>query len=180
MYDEKMPYPELLYIIEKDGDTYRNLVATKELEAQNSVMFIDDRVNHPILGFYFLFSLKPLDIVDLTYRRFVSFCNRPIYILDPLVLPRQKDTSFTGVDIIPTVVDYFSKKESKEGEESKDGEESKEESEESELMEHDAIRRKEYDLLTEMKNDTVFFKQRLGDTIRSFWCIKSSSQFTEI
>jgi hypothetical protein len=47
-------------------------------------------------------------------------------------------------------------------------------------MEHDAIRRKEYNLLTEMKNDTVFFRQRLGDTIRSFWCIKSSSQFTEI
>jgi hypothetical protein len=69
--------PEILYLC-KEEDGYVNLFQDQNL--------LDERISHPVLGDYFIFSKAPLapTTADKPIRRFLGFCEDGLYLTSPL------------------------------------------------------------------------------------------------
>lgn len=78
---------------------------------------LHDRIAHPILGNFYILSIKPLDLITKSIfkiKRFVGFILQPIHILKNLsgtVQENEVKKDFTLGMVIPSVVDYFAKPE---------------------------------------------------------------------
>jgi len=86
-------------------------------DVEGEVDFLDNRISHPIFGHAYIFSKKPLQPTNtsiFSIRRFVGFCDDAIYLTKPLPTAAAASSAPTirtmalG-DVIPTIVDYFSK-----------------------------------------------------------------------
>ena len=110
---EILDSPKVLFLCKQENGTYNNVYN----ETSGSISLFDERINHSILGNFYIFSLVPLDYETLpifNIRRFVGFFVQPIYILKDLtqIKPKnivEKVTSYKLGDVIPNIVSYFSK-----------------------------------------------------------------------
>lgn len=121
--------PEILYLCDDSDGKYVNLYRQtkgshqsqekKEVDedVEGEVDFLDNRISHPIFGHAYIFSKKPLQPSSssiFSIRRFVGFCDDAIYLTKPLPTAAASSAAPTirtmalG-DVIPTIVDYFSK-----------------------------------------------------------------------
>lgn len=127
--------PKMIYLCERAGSSYKNAFHTeekslKEKDGENEDVefsILDDRIDHPILGSFYLFSLKPFPTQQSLFliRRFVGFYVKPLYIVKNLTkvieMSNFVPVSGSGSDkeldkvpmtlgmVIPTLVDYMSK-----------------------------------------------------------------------
>ena len=197
--DKQLPYPESLYLCKQLGSStetvnYMNLYKKEEEYKNESVYFVDERMNHPILGYFYFFSLEPLsyNVPDPVYsiRRFAGFLIDPLYILKPLSKLESIAPKKTLSDVIPGVVDYFSKEEptgeSKEEPTEEPTGESKEEptgepTEEptGESKEEPTEEPREEPFINQ-RNRCTYFQEIINNQRTAFWCLKSSTHFTEI
>ena len=101
--------------------SYENVYNEPAIDSQDkSPIFslIDERIDHPILGNFFIFSVSPLNfnatsksIFDI--KRCVSFIHKPVYILTNLTQvnleeKNDKTPEFTLGSVIPSIVEYMS------------------------------------------------------------------------
>ena len=162
--DKQIPYPESLYLCKQSGPhSYANLYNTEVDDKNESVYFIDERMNHPILGYFYFFSIAPLNYSASNpvhiIRRFAVFLIDPLYILKPLSQLEAIPPKKTLGDVIPSVVDYFSASDST-------------------YKISDVSRKKK--TITNQLNRCTYFQEIINDVRTPFWCIKSSTHFTEI
>ena len=106
--------PEILYLCDVDeSGRYNNLFEENHEteEEMKSVQFLDNRIPHAILGNFYILSKVPISPTTpgKPIRRFLGFCERGIYLTEPLPHPKTLANMSLG-DVIPTLVDYFSKK----------------------------------------------------------------------
>jgi len=136
-HSENMKTPTVMYLCKAKPDgTYENLYydddevhfdrsikdvheadkgQSEDQDQDKYITFLHDRIAHPILGNFYILSVKPLDLISksvFNIKRFVGFTLQPIHILKNLsnVAPEnQAKSEFTLGMVIPTVVDYFAK-----------------------------------------------------------------------
>ena len=126
--------PQVLYKCTFEDNKYVNELSSSE----ETISIIDDRIEHPLLGNSFIFSVEPIQADNAkSLKRYVVFTLKPVYLMKDLSLLEKEQEGFTLGSVIPSVVDYMqpSKKEEEDDEEEKDepeGEEEKEPEEEKE------------------------------------------------
>ena len=126
--DEKnniLKIPRIMYLCEKAGSSYKNgfrtnLAEPGEMEDMGEFSILDNRIDHPILGNFYLFSMDPFPTQQSMFliRRFVGFFVKPLYIVKNLTTavqmsnfaPSSSEVPMTLGMVIPTLVDYVSKK----------------------------------------------------------------------
>ena len=211
IYDEKNEIqciPYTLYICRLDGTDFVNLYNDYEMNSkeEDEYMTLDDnRVNHPILGNFYYFSLYPIEYrTSITrIRRFLGITTDSYYLMDPLSNVKEIKTEKRMVlsDVIPTLVSYLSKKEEKkkEVEETEEKEDEIEELEkgegnkyeeavenEEEIEEENPTKEAEKDTMEDFENDinvkskSIYFMQIKEGSKTPFWCIKDNNDFVEI
>jgi len=159
----KIEYPRVLYMCEWRGSTYENIYKTED----GTISLIDERIDHPILGNFYIFSVNPLEgksqkPID-SIARYAVQIQSPKYIFYPFT--KKLEATFQLSSVIPTAVDYLYKKS-----ETEDIDRSKEKTQ----------IEKELDEVVNLPNQSIFFQEMVGDKKTPFWCIKSSSDFMEI
>ena len=127
--------PQVLYKCTFEDNKYVNELSSSE----ETISIIDDRIEHPLLGNSFIFSVEPIQADNAkSLKRYAVFTLKPVYLMKDLSLLEKEQEGFTLGSVIPSVVDYMrpSKKEEEDDEEEEkeesEGEEEKEEPEEEE------------------------------------------------
>ena len=122
--------PHVLYRCTFEDNKYENILDNSE----DTFSIIDDRIEHPLLGNSFIFSVDPLQTDNVkSLKRYAVFTLKPVYLMQELDVLEKEEQGFTLGSVIPNVVEYMqpSKKEESEEKEEEEQEE-KEESEEKE------------------------------------------------
>ncbi len=123
--------PQALYKCTFEDNKYVNVLDSSE----DTISIIDDRIEHPLLGNSFIFSVEPIQVDNAkSLKRYVVFTLKPIYLMKDLGFLEKQEEGFTLGSVIPSVVEYMqpSKKEDDEEEPEEEEEEESEESEEEE------------------------------------------------
>ena len=197
--------PTLAYLCNWENGSFKNVyskVEEDQREFQEVMSLIDERIDHPILGNFYYFSLKPFEYHSSVtrLRRFLLFTHEPVYLLKPInqvQWKKEPTNSYTLSDVIPSIVDYFSKKDEEKKEEDGNIETKEEQSEEKEEEnkgeveekedEEDILENKEEDLdyiqFKELLNDdssSLYFLENVANSKKPFWCMKNRDNFVEI
>lgn len=130
LHDEKgtiLDTPAIMYLCTMEGGQYKNEymeqeepmeeggdVSKIERSTENTEFsIVDDRIRHPSLGDFFIFSTSPLNFQNAVFRiqRYVGFLFKPTYILRVLstVTPSPPPNKYALGSVIPSLVDYMSK-----------------------------------------------------------------------
>jgi len=164
--------PMTVYKCELDGG---QLINQTDGEDEDSFSIIDERIQHDVFNNCYLFSTQPLDKPDVA--RYVLFTANPAYLTIDLI-QHEKDTGFKLGSVVPSVISYISNKmDTNEGDkddkknEKKENKDVKEEEEEEENI---------YELIQNIPNPVIYYHETIDNIIRNFWCVKSSSFFTQI
>ena len=181
--------------------SYENVYNEPAIDSQDkSPIFslIDERIDHPILGNFFIFSVSPLNfntasksIFDI--KRCVGFINKPVYILTNLTQinleeKNDKTPEFTLGSVIPSIVEYMSPTDA-EPDENLDVQEptnNKEIKGGNNVETNDLGKELEPNLGRDLKgtvgslNSLNYFQEYVGNDRIPFWCIKSTLDFTEL
>lgn len=196
---EIMDTPSTMFLCEwKDNDftnVYNDFEEGEE-EAYGYLNGIDERIDHPVLGNFFFFSLHPFEYQSsiTKIRRFVGNTRQPIYILHPLseIVPENSTPSYTLSDVIPSIVSYFSPKgevvQEPEVDEKSDQHEDTPESEPnlSDSKEPILENSPKYSLDDEIASiasldaSCIYFQEYKDGSKTPFWCIKNQTDFVEI
>jgi len=123
--------PQVLYKCTFEDNKYVNELSSSE----ETISIIDDRIEHPLLGNSFIFSVEPIQADNAkSLKRYAVFTLKPVYLMKDLSLLEKEQEGFTLGSVIPSVVDYMqpSKKEEEENEEPEEEEPEEEEPEEEE------------------------------------------------
>jgi len=186
--------PTLAYLCNWENGSFKNVyskVEEDQREFQEVMSLIDERIDHPILGNFYYFSLKPFEYHSSVtrLRRFLLFTHEPVYLLKPINQVqwiKEPNNSYTLSDVIPSIVDYFSKKDEEKKEEEKDEKEVKIEQED-ENGTKEILENKEEDLdyiqFKELLNDdssSLYFLENVANSKKPFWCMKNRDNFVEI
>lgn len=195
--------PSVLFLCKEEGGLLKNVVSRYEsdpvvqdpgtIDEKNPpkeplFSIIEERVDHPHLGNFYIFSVFPLSVQDtpvFRLRRFVGFLFQPTYILRILsTIERPAMENGLG-SVIPTVVSYIASppklEETQEVEDMpkkgsiKDLEET--------LNEQADFNMTELANLSDIDNSCIYFQEYTGDNSQPaapFWCIKSRLHFTEL
>ena len=121
--------PQVLYKCTFEDNKYVNELSSSE----ETISIIDDRIEHPLLGNSFIFSVEPIQADNAkSLKRYAVFTLKPVYLMKDLSLLEKEQEGFTLGSVIPSVVDYMrpSKKEEEDDEEEKDEKEEPEEDDE--------------------------------------------------
>jgi len=112
--NEVVSPPTTLFLCQwKDGgfSNVYNEVEDYEKSSYGFENIIDERIDHPVLGNFFFFSLRPLEFENSVtrIRRFVANIREPIYMIKPLpeTAVQESKTRFALSDVIPSIVSYF-------------------------------------------------------------------------
>ena len=126
--------PPVLYKCTFEDNKYVNELSSSE----ETISIIDDRIEHPLLGNSFIFSVEPIQADNAkSLKRYVVFTLKPVYLMKDLSLLEKEQEGFTLGSVIPSVVDYMqpSKKEDEVNEEEEEEPEEEEEEPEEEEKE---------------------------------------------
>ena len=190
--------------------SYENVYNEPAIDSQDkSPVFslIDERIDHPILGNFFIFSVSPLNfntasksIFDI--KRCVGFIHKPVYILTNLTQvsleeKNDKTPEFTLGSVIPSIVEYMSPTDA-EPDENLDVQEPtniKEIKGGNNVETNDLGKELEPNLGRDLKSNLGrdlkglrsqpvgslnYFQEYVGNDRIPFWCIKSTLDFTEL
>lgn len=196
---EIMDTPSTMFLCEwKDNDftnVYNDFEEGEE-DAYGYLNGIDERIDHPVLGNFFFFSLHPFEYQSsiTKIRRFVGNTRQPIYILHPLseIVPENSTPSYTLSDVIPSIVSYFSPKSEVVQEQEVDG--TPDQIEDTPESDPDLGDSKEpilenslkYSLDDEIASiasldaSCIYFQEYKDGSKTPFWCIKNQTDFVEI
>jgi hypothetical protein len=128
--------PQVLYKCTFEDNKYVNELSSSE----ETISIIDDRIEHPLLGNSFIFSVEPIQADNAkSLKRYAVFTLKPVYLMKDLSLLEKEQEGFTLGSVIPSVVDYMqpSKKEEEKNEEPEEDEPEEEEPEEEEPEEEE-------------------------------------------
>lgn len=190
--------PHILYRCSFENNQYVNI----EGKSEETISIIDDRIEHPLLGNSFIFSVKPINLDNLSsLKRFVVFTLKPVYLMKDLGMIEKEEEGLTLGKVIPTIVDYMQseKKENEEEvenpeeeEESDDGtddegddddeeEEPEEEPEEEseDIKTNDELREEIYEL-SNKTNESIYFHEKRNNVDFTGWSVKLSTHFIEL
>lgn len=83
---EPIEIPIILYLCESESvGVYKNVYNMEDDSDEDEwVSLVDDRIDHPILGYFYYFTTDPLQFIApsiFTIRRFVGFLDNPLYVL---------------------------------------------------------------------------------------------------
>jgi len=190
--------------------SYENVYNEPGIDGQDkSPIFslIDERIDHPILGNFFIFSISPLNfnvtsksIFDI--KRCVGFIHKPVYILINLTqvsLDEKYDTKpeeFTLGSVIPTIVEYMSPTDAEPDENSDVQEPPIKEIKGGNNVETNDLGRdlksvkqsvgsfnnlgKDLKSVKQSVGSLNYFQEIIGVNRIPFWCIKSTLDFAEL
>ena len=136
--------PQVLYKCTFEDNKYVNELSSSE----ETISIIDDRIEHPLLGNSFIFSVEPIQADNAkSLKRYAVFTLKPVYLMKDLSLLEKEQEGFTLGSVIPSVVDYMqpSKKEEEENEEPEEEPEEEEPEEEEEEGEDEDTEEEEKD-----------------------------------
>tara|TARA_Y100000389_G_scaffold204785_2_gene259638 strand:+ start:2989 stop:4317 length:1329 start_codon:yes stop_codon:yes gene_type:complete len=200
--NEIITIPSTLYLCQWKDGTFANVYNEFEEDEKDNYGYesiVDERINHPVLGNFFFFSLRPLEYQGSVtrLRRFVGDIREPGYIIQSIsnIAIQDSERKYTLSDVIPSVVSYFSHDESstskdvqqKGGAETDDSLEESDEKDvnppkpETEVLEnsHKTIEEEEKELMN-LDASCIYFHIFENKSKTPFWCIKSSDDFVEI
>jgi len=200
--NEVVTIPSTMYLCQWKDSTFANVYNEFEEDEKDNYGYesiVDERINHPVLGNFFFFSLRPLEFQSsiTRIRRFVGDIREPGYIIKSItnIDIQDSDRKYTLSDVIPSVVSYFSHDDpstskdvqQKGGAESEgsleDHTESDTKSDESDttILEtpHKTLEEEEKELM-HLDTSCIYFHIFENKSKTPFWCMKSSDDFVEI
>ncbi len=213
-----LDFPRVMYLCENAGSSYKNDFHMEEKEEDVEFSILDNRTDHPILGNFYLFSVKPFPTQQSIFliRRFAGFYVKPLYIVKNLtkaiemshfvpMVSGSAEVPMTLGMVIPTLVDYVSKKPETKDEKEPDQEEEQMETtpeladpfeeenkkamanyqektlvEEKEILEDAEVVQMELNELPDLDNSCTYFHETVNGINTAFWMMKSSLHFTEL
>jgi len=233
LYDLKgkiLDTPSMMYLCTLEGGQYKNEYKeheeeqTEQTDESTSVVdqmskmvsgqtaekfefsIVDDRVNHPSLGDFFIFSTSPLNLQKPVFRiqRYVGFLFQPTYILRVLstVTPSPPPNKYALGSVIPSLVDYMSKPAKPSTENGSIIEPSGENGPsldtdlgqtvpepsvtstiqdlEQRIQDQKEFNVQELATVVNLDNTCIYFHEMVADQRTPFWCIKSRLHFTKV
>lgn len=196
---EIMDTPSTMFLCQwKDHDFTNVYNDFEEGEEENYGYLngIEERIDHPVLGNFFFFSLHPFEYQSsiTKIRRFVGNTRQPIYILHPLseIIPENGTPSYTLSDVIPSIVSYFSPKSEVVQEPEVDGKSDQiEDTPESDpnldeskdpILENSPKNSFDDEIasIASLDASCIYFQEYNDGSKTPFWCIKNQSDFVEI
>jgi len=86
---EPIEIPIILYLCESESvGLYKNVYNMEDDSGEDEwVSLVEDRIDHPVLGYFYYFTTDPLQFIApsiFTIRRFVGFLDNPLYVLHSL------------------------------------------------------------------------------------------------
>jgi len=186
--------PLTVYKCETDGKELTNEIDDGDDE---TFSIIDDRIRHPLFGNSYLFSTQPFNAGGdkSKVNRYALFIVKPAYIMDDLSNTQKDDVGFELGTVVPTIASYVSDKINKtpieEPEENQnqtnDNQEEDEEDEEDEdtvddIVENDDDEEEDevIEMLQNITNPVIYYHETRDNIVNNFWCVKSSSFFTQL
>lgn len=197
---EIMDTPSTMFLCQwKDNDftnVYNDFEEGEE-EDHEYLNGIEERIDHPVLGNFFFFSLHPFEYQSsiTKIRRFVGNTRQPIYILHPLseIVPENSTPSYTLSDVIPSIVSYFSPKSEVVQETKVDGKSDQLEDKDSEsgpnldeskdpILEISPKNSFDDEIasIASLDASCIYFQEYKDGSKTPFWCIKNQTDFVEI
>lgn len=200
---EIMDTPSTMFLCQwKDNDftnVYNDFEEGEE-EDHEYLNGIEERIDHPVLGNFFFFSLHPFEYQSsiTKIRRFMGNTRQPIYILHPLseIIPENGTPSYTLSDVIPSIVSYFSPKDEVVQEPEVDGKSDQLDDKDKNTSESDPDlgdskepileNSPKYSLDDEIASiasldaSCIYFQEYKDGSKTPFWCIKNQTDFVEI
>ena len=181
-WGKRIPLPVILYpcILSETGyiNTYN------EGDVQDSISLISDRVNDHILGNIHVFSTRPLNESDekrVQINRCAVFCINPEYVLHTMKKSEPDDDGFRLSSIIPSVVSYLRTKiDNSKGDDATLSIDEEEDKDNDEDNDDRKILVEQMDNITQHAFSSIYFQEMINDKKRTFWGIKSSTQFTPL
>jgi hypothetical protein len=126
--------PQVLYKCTFEDNKYVNELSSSE----ETISIIDDRIEHPLLGNSFIFSVEPIQANNAkSLKRYAVFTLKPVYLMKDLSLLEKEQEGFTLGSVIPSVVDYMQPSKKEEEDDEQDEKEESEVEEEKEEPEED-------------------------------------------
>ena len=202
--NEILDNPSIMFLckVEEGTNVYQNVYDDTDIHLanvqepssdQNNTLekgifsLIDDRIEHPILGNFYIFSINPIDFQALpifNIRRFVGFLRKPTYILKNLstIKTESVEQSYTLGSVIPNIVSYFSPDKPEEPVEPAEIDQAEGEQNEGKNVELDEIDQNTQELanISNLKTSCIYFQEHINGINIPFWCIKSTLDFAEI
>lgn len=192
--------PLTVYKCETDGKELTNEIDDGDDE---TFSIIDDRIKHPLFGNSYLFSTQPLNIGGdkSKVNRYALFIVKPVYIMDDLSDTQKENVGFELGAVVPTIASYVSDKINKtpieepeenddqtddNQEEDAEAEAEDESDDEEEDTEDDKEEDKEEDedevieMLQNITNPIIYYHETRDNIVNNFWCVRSSSFFTQL
>ena len=189
---EILDSPSIIFMCssENQGTTYQNVYnepATDDLDKSLFFSLIDERINHPILGNFYVFSVFPLNFNNTStsifnIKRCVGFLNKPVYLLKELSktqmeIKNMDRPEYTLGTVIPTIVEYLSPIDENPNIQEQNLEEPSELPKPTELPKSSSTDlRQDFASISNLKTSCIYFQEN-G---LPFWCIKSTLDFTEL
>lgn len=116
--------PQALYKCTFEDNKYVNVLGNSE----ETISIIDDRIEHPLLGNSFIFSIEPIQVDNAkSLKRYVVFTLKPIYLTKDLSLLEKQEQGLSLGSVIPSVVEYIQPSKKEEPEQNNDNESTEEE-----------------------------------------------------
>jgi hypothetical protein len=111
---EAVNIPDTMFLCQWKDGTFANVYNEFEEDEKGSYGYesiVDERINHPVLGNFFFFSLRPLEFENSVtrIRRFVGNIREPVYMIKTMKdnVVQDANQRFALSDVIPSVVSYF-------------------------------------------------------------------------
>lgn len=190
--------PYSMFLCKRENNNFANMYNEYEMDLHNDYEYmtlLDHRTEHPILGNFYFFSLLPLEYRSsiTKIKRFLGITKTPYYIFQAFdnVFKEDLPRNMTLSDVIPTIVDYFNKKEPQDSndeqedtnDEQEDSNDEQRDNNDEPLDTNDESMEKTF--YTEFKQNivdhaSIYFRELNNDVNTPFWCIKDSNDFVEL
>ena len=206
---EIMETPSIMFLCQWKDNRFANVYnefEEDEKEDYGYISLIDERINHPVLGNFFFFSIHPFEYQSSVtkIRRFVGHTKQPLYIMRPLseLQTKEIEPRYTLSDVIPSMVSYFSYPATNDQSEiqsdnatndnlDKPNDESFQETDEliqpkteeqTSVLETNVQQplEDEVNSIASLDASCIYFQEYNEGTKVPFWCIKNSDDFVEL